>query len=141
MSSVTEVSKLLKLDFTDIPKSKERAARKEVSDFVINSILREVGNGKSPVEGEKFRKLTKPYAKKEHGGRRLPILELEGDMLEALEVKTTGKPNEIEIGIFGSSQAPKADGHNQLSREAKNWAAATKRVKYKRRFAHTRDLV
>jgi len=134
MSNVTKVTTVLDLNLTDIPDEDIKKAKKEVGDFLINSILREVGNGKSPVEGERFQKLKKDYAKKEHGGRRLPILELEGDMLTAL--KHEGASNstpKLEIGINGK-EAPKADGHNQLSSEARAWAVKTKRTEYKRRF-------
>lgn len=134
MSNVTEVIKTITLDLSDIPKTQHKKAKKEVGNYLVNEILRSVGNGKSPVEGEAFKKLTKEYAKKEHGGRRLPILELEGDMLAQLKAKnTTGAKDKIDVGITGK-EAPKADGHNQLSGEAKRWAARTERQEYKRRF-------
>lgn len=132
MSSVEAVVKNITLDLSDIPREKQAAAKKKVGNYLVNSILREVGQGKSPVEGETFKKLTKEYAKKEHGGRRLPILELEGDMLSALKFTDLGD-NRIEVGIRGE-EAPKADGHNQISLEAKSWAARTDRTQYKRRF-------
>jgi hypothetical protein len=132
MSNVTKVTKLLSLDLTDIPSDQHKEVKRRVGNYVVNEILRSVGNGKSPVEGERFEKLTKEYADKEHGGRRLPILELEGDMLSALKAENK-KGGGIEIGIKGS-QAPKADGHNQISQEAKSWARETGRTQYKRRF-------
>jgi hypothetical protein len=132
MSNVTQVVKTLSLDLSDIPREDVVKAKNEVGDYLVNSILREVGNGKSPVENEKFLKLKKKYAEKEHGGRRLPILELDGDMLAALAYKPL-EGDKIEVGIRGS-EAPKADGHNQLSEEAKSWASDTGRTKYKRRF-------
>lgn len=139
MSNVTQVIKTIELDLTNIPEEDIKKAKKRAGDFLVNSILREVGNGKSPVEGEKFKKLQKKYAEKEHNGRRLPILEVEGDMLEALKHKgANNKTAKLEVGIEGS-QAPKADGHNQLSDEAIQWALSTDRVQYRRRFIPDTD--
>ena len=133
MSSVKEVSKILELDLSDIPRSKRASVKKEVGDYIVNETLRHVGNGNSPVKGEgRFKSLSKDYAKKYHGGRTLPILEVEGDLLEALRTENKAG-NKIWTGIKGT-QAPKADGHNQISGEAKAWAARTDRAKYKRRF-------
>ena len=132
MSNVTEVVKTVSLDLSDVPPEKKKEAKSEVRDYLLNEVLRAVGNGKSPVEKEKFKILTKEYAKKEHAGRRLPILELDGDMLAALKTKNL-RGDDIEIGIRGG-QAPKADGHNQISGEAKAWARRTSRTEYKRRF-------
>lgn len=44
-------------------------------------------------------------------------MELEGDMLDALDFKPTA--DGIKIGVFGSD-APKADGHNKLSGKTNN---------------------
>jgi len=133
MSSITEVSKILSLDLKDIPVNKRKIAKDDVREFLLNEVLRAVGDGKSPVSGEgSFKRLTKPYADGEKQGSRLPNLELEGDMLQALKTKNK-KGSDISIHIKGS-QAPKADGHNQLSSEAKSWAALNNRTKYKRRF-------
>lgn len=133
MSNVTEVSKILELDLSNIPREERAKAKKEVGDYLVNQILREVGNGNSPVKDEgRFKKLTKKYAKSEKGGSTLANLELDGDMLEALKSENKAG-NKIWTGIKGS-QAPKADGHNQISDEAKAWASRTDRTKYKRRF-------
>lgn len=134
MSNVTEVSKILELDLSDIPTRQRDRAKREVADYLVEETLRYVGNGGSPVENEpdKWLKLKKDYAKKVHGGRRLPILEVEGDLLEALKAEVLDG-NKIKISIEGT-EAPKADGHNQISEEAKQWAARTDRAQYKRRF-------
>lgn len=140
MSNVRKVSTLLALDLTDIPESKITKAKKEVGNYLVNQILRHVGNGQSPVEGESFKKLQKEYAKREKGGSRLPNLELDGDMLSALKAKgTSTKEPFLEVGIFKRSEAPKADGHNQLSQEAKSWALRTDRTQYKRRYIPDSD--
>ena len=91
-----------------------------------------MSSGRSPVSGESWRLLKKDYADEVHGGNRSPILEVEGDLVDSIKTKNL-KGDKIEIGVRGS-QAPKADGHNQISEEAKAWAARTNRTQYKRRF-------
>lgn len=133
MSNVTEVVKILELDLTGIPSADREAAKKEVGDYLLNAILRDVNKGTSPVEGEgRFRSLQKDYATKEKGGVRTANLELDGDLLNALKAESLSG-DKIEVGVRGK-EAPKADGHNQISAEAKAWAKQTNRTKYKRRF-------
>lgn len=120
MSSVTEVSKLIKLDLSRIPTSSIDAAKKEVGDYLIEEILRHVGDGKSPVTGESWAKLSKDYADEFKGGNTTPTMQLYGDLLDSLRIEPLAG-NELKIGHFGG-EAPKADGHNQHSVEAKIWA-------------------
>lgn len=126
MSSVKEVSKILTLDLNRIPEEDIKAAKKEVGDYLIEEILRNVGDGKSPVRGENWTKLSKDYADEFKGGNRTPTMQLYGDLLDSL--KSTGDglaQNKLKVGHFSDSgQAPKADGHNQHSFEAKLWAAS-----------------
>ncbi len=80
--------------------------------------MRFVARGNSPVEGEgKFRRLNKTYATDQKGGNRTPNLDLEGDMLDSLTHEITG--DGIKVGIFRTSEVPKADGHNNFSGESK----------------------
>jgi hypothetical protein len=110
-----EIKKKIKLDLKGI---KQKAkVKKEVGDLVIDEILRSLSEGKSPVKGERFKKLDAQYAKEFKGGDRTPNLELTGDMLDALKVKNT--KDGIEVGIFSKKQTPKADGHNNFSGESK----------------------
>lgn len=132
MSNVTEVIKALDLDLTNVPDEQKGEVKRRVSNYLLNEMLLDIGSGKSPVKGESWKALKKDYAEEVHGGRRTPILEVEGDMLNALRAKPI-EGDKVEVGIRGS-QAPKADGHNQISNEAKQWAAETNRTQYKRRF-------
>lgn len=134
MSNVTSVLKTLTLDLTDINgKQNIKDAKEEVGEYIVNEILRETAKGKSPVEGEpRFRDVQPDYAKEEKGGNKRANLRLEGDLMQALKF-ILEKGADISIGVKGS-QAPKADGHNQISEEAKAWAKKTDREKYKRRF-------
>jgi hypothetical protein len=126
MSSVKEVSKILTLDLNRIPDEDIKAAKKEVGDYLIEEILRNVGDGKSPVRGENWSKLNKDYADEFKGGNRTPTMQLYGDLLDSLRANTENlAQDKIKVGHFSDSgQAPKADGHNQHSFEAKLWASS-----------------
>lgn len=83
----------------------------DVGQYLVDAILDSVGSGKSPVSGYgSFKTLSKKYADEEKGGRRLPNLDLEGDMLGALTYEVTDEG--VEVGIFDSEQARKSFGHN-----------------------------
>lgn len=105
-----EVSKEIKLNIPkDIPDEVASDIKDEAGEFVRDSILDYVGDGRSPVDGQKFKQLSKQYADEEKGGRRVPNLDLEGDMLNALIYEKT--KGGINVGIFDSSEAIKAYGH------------------------------
>lgn len=105
------MSKAIKVNLRGIPESDHDEVLREIGDFVVDSILDRVGDGKSPVEGEKFKKLSKAYADAEKAGDRTPNLDLNGDMLDSLTFEITGE-NEVTVGIFDEEQAQKAFGHN-----------------------------
>ena len=86
----------------------------DVGDLLVDFILENVGDAKSPLTGANFPALTKEYkAKKQKEGRgSRPNLEFNGDMLDELEFKRTR--DGVKIQIEGN-QAPKADGHNNFS--------------------------
>lgn len=111
MAIPEKVTKNLNLDLSDVPRDKRSAVKQEIGEFVVESILDELSQGKSPVKGEgSFKKLNKQYADAEKGGDRKPNLELFGDMLDSLKFKK--RRNGVEVGIFKSSEVPKAYGHN-----------------------------
>lgn len=101
-------------DFSDeldlIPQGDRKAALKEIGQYMIEAVLADVGEAKSPVTGMNFKRLSEEYAEKkaEESSNVIPNLELSGDMLDALDFKIVG--NKIEFGIWGD-EAPKADGH------------------------------
>lgn len=105
----TKVTKRL---YFNVPKgADETALNTEIGEFVIDEILRDLSQGKSPVSGKNFKKLNKLYADDQKGGDTTPNLELEGDMLSEL----TWKPAKggIEIGFFDDNdETAKAYGHN-----------------------------
>lgn len=105
-----EVSKEIKLNIPDdVPEKLAEDIKKEVGDFIIESILSSVADSVSPVDGGKFeKKLSKAYA--EETGKTFANLDLNGDMLNSLVSRVTDKG--VEVGIFDSSQTPKAFNHN-----------------------------
>lgn len=115
-----------RLDLNDyglrnVPNADKLEAKREVSGYLKNEILRDVSNGVSPVQGEgRFRRLNSDYAVREKGGNRLSNLEEEGDLLNDFDVDISSGPF-VNVGHTGG-QTPKADGHNQLSGKAKSWA-------------------
>ena len=98
----------------EVSKATGDRIRRDVGDFLIDSILDRVGSAESPVSGESFPKLSEDYKKKKasEGGTPIANLELTGSMLDNLKYRPTASG--IEIGIFGDN-APKADGHNNFS--------------------------
>jgi len=110
--SLDQVTKEVDLNLPDeLSDSIKNDIKGEVGDFLVTSILDYVGQGKSPVTGRAFKQLSKDYAEEQKGGRRLPNLELEGDMLGSLKAEKTRKG--VEVGIFDSGQAKKAYNHNE----------------------------
>lgn len=110
-----EITKKITLDLKGIQNKAQ--AKKDVGEFVVNEILRNLSEGKSPVSGERFKKLSKEYADQFKGGDRKPNLELEGDMLDALTFKN--RADGIEVGVFKKKELGKADGHNNFSGDSK----------------------
>lgn len=89
----------------------------EVSNYVKEQVLSKVGDGESPVGGRgTFEKLDKDYAKKEHGGNRTAKLELDGDLLDSVQIIRSGSKLRLTVG---DDQQPKADGHNNFTGQSK----------------------
>jgi hypothetical protein len=95
----------------DIPESERESALEEIAQFIRDSILDYVGEGKSPIAGGTYKgKLSKVYADLEKGGDTLANLDLNGDMLDALEYRI--EDDRVIIGIFKADQAIKSYAHN-----------------------------
>jgi hypothetical protein len=106
-----ETSTTLEIDAPD-------SVKEEIGEYLVEQILAATAESTSPVAGYgKFPALSKLYkAKKEEEGRSgVPNLDFDGDMLSALDYEITDEG--LKIGVFGD-QAPKADGHNNLSGES-----------------------
>lgn len=104
------------LDGYDVkdPELKSRLSS-EIGEFVVDRILDSVASTNSPLAGYgSFKGLSGEYKalKKADGRGSKPNLEFTGDMLDSLDWRV--KKSGVEIGVYGSD-APKADGHNNLS--------------------------
>lgn len=94
--------------------------KKEIGDYLVEEILDHVGEGRSPITGRGFKGLSTKYKKlkSEYSSSTIPNMELTGDMLDALTFKlVTGG---VEVGIFNSHEAKKADNHNKFSSASKS---------------------
>jgi len=96
----------------EIPRNKRAEARQAIADFVKESVLAKIADGKSPVSGGPWkRSLSKEYkgVKADQSGVGYANLELSGDLLDALEVVVDG--SEVVLRVSGD-QADKAEGNN-----------------------------
>lgn len=136
---MTKILKRLDLDLKDIPRNKKKQAKRDVLDYLENEIQRHVSKGKSPVKGEgNFNKLNSDYARTEKQGNSIANLQLEGDLMQALEFNDKFG-SIVEVGYSSdNSEIDKADGHNQFSADAKKetWGTGKNKRKAlpKRRF-------
>ena len=110
--SESRVSKTVKLNLSNVDIRDWDTVKREVGEFIVDSILDRVADGKSPVHNQRnFKRLNADYARKFKGGDRTANLDLRGFMLDSLEFEL--KPNdELEVGVFDPGEAPKALGHN-----------------------------
>ena len=113
---VDKVTFRIELDLEDVKASERKNIKDDIGEFLIEAIKADAQSGKSPVTGRNFKQLTKKYADKAKGGNRLANLTLTEDMLNSLEYRRT--VDGIEIGIFDSTEAKKADNHNKFSAES-----------------------
>lgn len=102
-----------------IPRSKKGEALSRVADYVRESMLSSLGDGRSPVAGEgTFPALSKAYkkVKGDISSKVIPNLELHGDMLDSLEVVEVRGKLRVKVG---ADQNDKADGHCNFSGKSK----------------------
>lgn len=103
-----------------LTKKQQDEALDAVGELLVEQTLARVAEQRSPLSGYgRFDALSPDYAKekKEETGSDKPNLDYSGEMLSSLDYEPIGK-GKLEIGVYGSD-APKADGHNNLSGESK----------------------
>lgn len=107
-----------KEELKGLTKEQRREVLDQIGELLVEQILDAVGGQKSPVTGNAFKPLSLEYSKrkKQEVGNTRANLDLNGDMLQSLDYRVTDE--KIEIGVFGS-EAPKADGHNNISGDSK----------------------
>lgn len=101
-------------DKSEATREQRREILDQVADYVLESVLSDVGDSRSPVTGKAFKKLDSDYAKKKKadGGTPVANLLMDGDLLDSLLVKKKG---EKLILTVSEDQMGKADGHNNHS--------------------------
>jgi len=118
VKKVTYKLNLNKLGLSNVTAKKE--AMKEVGEFLKITILDYVGDIKTPVKGGSYKKSLSPAYKKFKDDMASPVpnMELTGDMLDKLTYTIDTRTGIVEIGIFDSDEAQKADNHNKFSVES-----------------------
>jgi hypothetical protein len=102
-----------------LPKRVRDRIADEVGNYLVETTLISIEQGKSPVSGEgSFKALSPDYKalKKREGGTPKPNLEFNGDLKDQLNFEQT--KNGVKVGVFGD-RAGAADGHNNLSGKSK----------------------
>lgn len=118
--------KLVGISKKEIPEDKQDDVLNEIKSFVLDRVLQNVGEGKSPVTGRAFKKLSKNYAdfKQKEGATVMPNLELNGEMLDSLEVVIENGKLILKVS---EDQADKADNHNKFSAASKKTAVPARK--------------
>lgn len=102
------------------PIGKISEAKREIADLVLDAVLDYVGDGSSPVANGKWKRSLSPAymkIKREESSAGFANMELSGDMLDSLEVVNSG--SKLRLRIKDSTEAAKADGHNNHSGRSK----------------------
>ena len=97
-----------------VPAGDRKKVKKEVAEFVKDSIFDAVGSAKSPVSGGRYKSsLSKGYLKekRKYSSSLIANMELTGDMLDSMTWKDLGGSS-LEVGFFDPQEAAKAHGHN-----------------------------
>jgi hypothetical protein len=120
------------IDTSDLDVSQKDEIKSRVGEMLYDLVLKDIGEHRNSVSGQKWAKLSKKY-KAFKAGIASPEanLELSGDMLDALEY--IPYRDGIEFGIFDNEQAQKADNHCKFS------AKSLKTAVPQRQFIPTKD--
>jgi hypothetical protein len=107
------------VDKDQLPASVIRDALDDVKNYVLEQVLLDVADTKSPVTGRNFKKLNSEYAKTKakEGGTPIANLLLDGYMLDAVRIKSAGRDKLLLY--VAADQSDKADGHNNHSGDSK----------------------
>jgi hypothetical protein len=96
----------------ELPRNRRKEAREAIAEFVKESVLSQVGDGKSPVQNGPWKRSLSPEYKKRKGeesSANYANLELTGALLDALDVKVDGTRLVLQVA---GSEAGKAEGSN-----------------------------
>jgi hypothetical protein len=102
------------LEGLDVPDSLKPRLFDQVGEYVVEQVLADLSDQRSPVTGRAFKALSEEYAKEK--GQDEADLDASGGMIRQLDWVING--DRLEIGVFGEA-ALRADGHNNLSGKSK----------------------
>jgi len=118
------MARKVKYDFNPFSKVRLRgesreSAKEEIKDYVLSQVLNDLGEARSPVDGQGFKALSPTHRAKKQTQGLPPIanLEFEGDLLDGLVVEDSPRGG-IRITVSEGEQK-KADGHNNFSGKSK----------------------
>jgi len=126
------VQKTIDLDLSGLSRVDKEAAKEEISEYIVDTILDYVSKGESPVSGGKWSELSPEYKKikAKISGSSKANMELFGDMLDDLSAEFSG--NRLKVG-FGKDADElsklKAENHNKFTARSKKKSAKTKKYK------------
>ena len=110
----------LSTELKGVSKSDQDQLKEEIGELLLEQILESLADVQSPVQGGKYKAtLTPAYKKKkedETGGSSDANLDLTGNLISSIDYRVKG--NTIQVGVFDSENAGKADGHNNFSGNA-----------------------
>ena len=109
MFSIDELTKRVKVDIPKgLTEDEKEELLEEIGDYIKITMLDMIGEGRSPVTGQKWKNL-KTKALIEEKGSKLSNMDYQGDLLDALEYKV--EKGALYVGWWDEDQAAKAYGH------------------------------
>lgn len=115
------VTKKIDLDFSGLSRADKEAAKEEIKEYIVDTILDYVSKAESPVKGGKWKDLSPQYKKikSKISGSNKANMELYGDMLDDLEAEFLS--NTLVVGFKKDSElsALKAENHNKFTERAR----------------------
>lgn len=123
-TKVTKSEIYSEIDFTDelqgLSQEDKQQVREEIGELLVEQILDSLASEETPVQGGRYKASLSPdYAKKkkDETGSSAANLDLTGELIRSIDYRIKG--NSIQVGVFDSENAGKADGHNNFSGRSK----------------------
>jgi len=109
MFSIDEITKRVSVSVPrGLDPDEKEELLEEIGEYIKISMLDMIGEGRSPVTGQKWKQLKTPSLIEEKGSK-LSNMDFQGDLLDALEYKVEN--GRLYVGWWDEDQAPKAYGH------------------------------
>lgn len=118
---VQKVTKRLRIDFSKLKRVKpgerkdvKQEIKRQVGEYLVDAINQKLDQSRSPVTGGRLRSYKDKKYRSKHGS---PDLLLTGDMRSQITYQEFR--DGIEVGVFDSEEAQKADNHNKNSAKSR----------------------